>query len=127
MGIQPSAAEQLPDGPSCCISCLGAGGIIAALLGGSEAWRSLLGPRQGLRMVTKDSDHPWRALFPRGCGSPCPRELGTWDGETPTHPSLQTILPSEWLAHHAEKLKEQMAPLADRLAPCGLIVSHCRP
>ena len=73
-------------------------------------------------MVTKDSDHPWRAPFPRGCGSPCPRELGTWDGETPTHPSLQTILPSEWLAHHAEKLKEQMAPLADCLAPCGLIV-----
>ena len=66
--------------------------MVAALLGGSEARRSLLGPRQGMQTVTKDSDHPWRAPFPRGCGSPCPRELGTWDGKTPTHLSLRTIL-----------------------------------
>lgn len=34
---------------------------------------------------------------------------------------------SEWLAHHTEEQKEQVAPLADCLAPCGMVVSQCRP
>lgn len=98
MGIQPSATERLPDRPSCCVSCLGAGGIIAALLGGSEAQRSLLGPRQGPRTVTKDSDHPWRVPFPRGCGSPCPPGTGHLGLVRPplTPPSKQYFRLSGW-------------------------------